>query len=198
MEILREESIIQTTNPLILMVDVGGRPTEWVDWQKAAGHYISEKVAWTVGDPAIVLHGGINHSGERSILELHPIISVSGARPGKHTRTKVSLNNTTLFQRDRHTCMYCGATLHKSLLSRDHVVPRGVGGSDDWENVVTACKPCNHRKGCRTPEQASMKLLALPYVPSYVEGLILSNKRVLADQMEYLLAQQPKISRQMH
>ena len=59
-------------------------------------------------------------------------------------------------------------------------------------NVVTACRACNHRKSNRTPEQARMPLLYAPYVPSLWEDFILRNRRILADQMEFLMAHLPK------
>jgi hypothetical protein len=59
-------------------------------------------------------------------------------------------------------------------------------------NVVTACRSCNHRKGNRTPEQAHMPLLYAPYVPSLWEDFILRNRRILADQMEFLMAHLPR------
>ena len=68
-------------------------------------------------------------------------------------------------------------------------------GHDTWMNVVTACRACNHRKGSRTPEQAGMSLLYAPYVPSLWEDFILRNRRILADQMEFLMAHLPKTSR---
>jgi 5-methylcytosine-specific restriction endonuclease McrA len=77
-------------------------------------------------------------------------------------------------------------------LTRDHVHPLSQGGDDSWENVVTACFPCNSRKGGRTPQQASMPLLAVPYRPSWIEHLILSNRNILADQMEFLVNHLPR------
>jgi hypothetical protein len=68
-------------------------------------------------------------------------------------------------------------------------------GVDTWMNVVTACRACNHRKSSRNPEQAGMPLLYTPYVPSLWEDFILRNRRILADQMEFLMAHIPKTSR---
>ena len=62
-------------------------------------------------------------------------------------------------------------------------------------NSVTACRPCNTRKGNRAPEQANMPLIYIPYVPNRHEHFILRNRRILADQMEYLLAGVPRTSR---
>jgi 5-methylcytosine-specific restriction endonuclease McrA len=55
----------------------------------------------------------------------------------------------------------------------DHVVPRSQGGTTVWDNVVTACRDCNHRKGGRTPDQANMKLLVVPRQPRYVAFALL-------------------------
>ena len=68
-----------------------------------------------------------------------------------------------LFLRDRFQCQYCGS--HKDL-TFDHVVPRRLGGRTSWENVTTACAPCNLRKGGRTPAQAHMPLHQKPWRPT--------------------------------
>jgi hypothetical protein len=82
-----------------------------------------------------------------------------------------------------------------SKLTRDHVVPFSRGGRDVWMNVVTACRSCNERKSDRTPERAGMELVYLPYVPNRAEYLILTNRRILADQMEFLAQHVPAQSR---
>jgi 5-methylcytosine-specific restriction endonuclease McrA len=66
------------------------------------------------------------------------------------------------------------------------------GGQDTWESVVSACLTCNLKKGGRSPQQAGMPLLAIPYKPSWVEHLILSNRNILADQMEFLVHHLPR------
>src|SRR5437763_11487380 len=67
-----------------------------------------------------------------------------------------------VFLRDRFACQYCGSPHH---LTFDHVVPRRLGGKTSWENVATACAPCNMKKGGRTPQQARMPLLLKPIRP---------------------------------
>ena len=84
--------------------------------------------------------------------------------------------------------MYCGQQFGTSQLTRDHVMPQSRGGQDIWENCVTACRRCNQRKDARTPEEANMKLLAVPFTPNLAEYLILSNRRILSDQMAFLLS----------
>jgi 5-methylcytosine-specific restriction endonuclease McrA len=68
-----------------------------------------------------------------------------------------------VFLRDRFSCQYCGSP---AQLTFDHVVPRRLGGRTSWENVATACAPCNMRKGGRTPKQAHMPLLIEPIRPT--------------------------------
>ena len=81
------------------------------------------------------------------------------------------------------------------MLTRDHIVPVSRGGGDHWKNVVTACKPCNQKKGAKTPERAGMLMLYVPYTPSLYEALILRNRRILNDQMDFLISLLPSDSR---
>ena len=73
------------------------------------------------------------------------------------------LTRREAFLRDNHRCQYCGATGRN--LTLDHVVPRVRGGKHEWENVVTACMQCNHRKAGRTPQEAGMRLSNEPARP---------------------------------
>lgn len=68
-----------------------------------------------------------------------------------------------LFLRDRFQCQYCGSPKD---LTFDHVIPRSQGGRTTWENVATACAPCNLRKGGRTPKEAGITLRQRPHQPS--------------------------------
>ena len=87
------------------------------------------------------------------------------------------------------------STITSAYTDQQTVQVFAQNGIDTWMNVVTACRPCNHRKSHRTPEQAHMPLLYTPYVPSLWEDFILRNRRILADQMEFLMAHVPKSSR---
>ena len=81
----------------------------------------------------------------------------------RRPRPRVRLSRREVFVRDHYTCQYCGRQGHD--LTLDHVVPRHRGGSHTWENLVTACKVCNHRTGGRTPDEARIRLLRPPYEP---------------------------------
>lgn len=181
-----------TSLPKILKVDVGGLPVEWLDWQTAVHLVFSDKVVWSYGDRPIRLHGGrCRETGLRSTLELDTILAVPD-RSARFARGVPPLNNRELFHRDGHLCLYCGGEFSARELTRDHIVPLSRHGTDEWTNVVSACRACNHRKADRTPERAGMKLLAVPYKPNHAEFLILSNRRILADQMEFLKQYVPR------
>jgi 5-methylcytosine-specific restriction endonuclease McrA len=148
-------------------------------------------IAWTAGEQIFTFHGGTcRRTGERSRVEVNSIVAVKRSALRRHSkRTVPPLTNRELFLRDAHLCMYCGSHQAEWGLTRDHVRPMSRGGLDRWSNVVTACRSCNTRKGNRTPEEAGMTLLAIPYVPNWAEYLALSNRRILADQMEFLKSQ---------
>lgn len=76
-------------------------------------------------------------------------------RPAGYSRSAV-------LRRDRNRCAYCG----RHATTVDHLVPRCRGGGWTWSNTVAACSPCNNRKADRTPEEAGMRLLARPFVPT--------------------------------
>ena len=180
----------------ILQLDVSGRPQAWITPREAAVIYALDGVSWTLGDALQVLRGGIQRaSGRQSRIEVHSIIAVRGTIPSRAWRQTPALSNPKLFARDRHVCAYCGGHFHFDDLTREHIVPTSRGGFDTWMNCITACRGCNGRKGSRLPEEARMTLLYLPYVPNLHEDMILRGRRILADQMEFLLASVPRSSR---
>ncbi len=178
-------------SPIILKLDVRGFPQSWITWQEAVGLYVRDRVAWQIGNQDFRVHGGYSRITLcHSEVEINSIIAVKG-KCTIHTGYKVvpGLNNAELFRRDRHMCLYCGQIYKDKLLTRDHVIPRSLGGIDRWSNVVTACRRCNVAKGGRTPEQANMKLLAIPFTPNRAEFLALKNRKIFADQMDFLKKQ---------
>lgn len=185
-------------NQQILRTDVAGMPLEWIDFQDAVRIYHLGQVAYTCGRPLYSIRGGHNAvTGRRSIVEVNSIIATHGNSHGllkARSHYIPPLSNPALFARDAHLCMYCGERFSARDLSRDHITPLSRGGADTWANVVTACKRCNNHKAGRTPEQAGMTLLAVPFMPTHAEYVYLQGKRVLADQMEFLLAHFPRTS----
>jgi 5-methylcytosine-specific restriction endonuclease McrA len=82
-------------------------------------------------------------------------------------KVTVRLTRRNLMFRDAHQCQYCGKEPPLRELNIDHVLPRSRGGDDSWENLVTACRVCNLRKGWRTPEEANMHLARRPFRPKW-------------------------------
>ncbi len=169
---------------LILRLSQSGNPVAWIDQNQAVTLYSSDQVLWQLGSQIKTVYGGINHLGERSHVNIAPIIASRG--DNHHGLQHAPLDNRLLFRRDNYHCLYCGEQFSHSMLSRDHVIPKSQGGKDSWTNLVTACKRCNHRKGARTPEEAGMPLLAIPFEPNPFESMYLANHKILQDQMEYL------------
>jgi 5-methylcytosine-specific restriction endonuclease McrA len=83
-------------------------------------------------------------------------------------RFTLPLSRRTVLARDHYTCQYCHSQFGRAHLTIDHVLPRSRGGETHWENVVTACAPCNRRKGDRTPKEANMPLQRQPRRPRYL------------------------------
>jgi 5-methylcytosine-specific restriction endonuclease McrA len=173
-------------------------PLEWIDFRQAVRLHCLGLVTYAWGNTLFRLRGGINaRTRQRSVIEVNSIIATRGHG---HAFAKLRpdyvppLNNRALFRRDDHICMYCGERFPQRRLSRDHVRPLSQGGSDAWKNVVTACVRCNGHKAGRTPEQAGLELIAIPFVPTHAEYIYLQGRSVLADQMAFLRAHFPRTS----
>jgi hypothetical protein len=180
----------------VLKLSAQGLPQSWISLEQAVIHYAAEDVRWEAGREIAVFHGGHNAlTGRQSVITVNSIIGTKGVSGINPFDLRPGLTNSKLFARDRNVCAYCGDVLHEDELTREHIIPFAQNGIDTWMNVVTACRPCKHRKSHRTHEQAGMPLLYTPYVPSLWEDFILRNRRILADQMEFLMAHLPRTSR---
>ena len=138
----------------------GFQPIKLVNWQKALLLYFQGKVE------VIQFHSLWVRTVSRtfqipSVMRLKRYIA-----PYRATRIKFSREN--IYLRDQYTCQYCGKRFPPKELTLDHVVPASRFGRKDWTNVVTACRPCNHKKGNRTPLGAGMPLLNEPKIPTWL------------------------------
>jgi 5-methylcytosine-specific restriction endonuclease McrA len=177
----------------VLRLDAPGRPIEWIGWQQAVSLIVGEQVLWNTGCTLMRARGGRNrHDGSRSHVDVPAVIATVGRNRNFDRGVVPTLTNERLFRRDGHLCLYCGGKFPAAALTRDHIVPVSRGGANVWDNVCSACARCNHHKGARTPGEAGMELIALPYTPSHAEGLVLSQRRILADQMEFLAPHAPR------
>lgn len=184
--------------PRILKLNSGGEALSWIDYEQCAYYYAKNRILWSLGQYEVLLRGGINvETGVQSTLIMDTIVAVdSNISPTKLKKFRSPpLTNRHLFFRDRNVCAYCGHSYKRGELTRDHVTPRSRGGSNSWDNVVTACRGCNQWKADKMLTEVDLKLMYVPYTPTYNEYLILENRNILADQMEFLMKGVSKNSR---
>jgi 5-methylcytosine-specific restriction endonuclease McrA len=101
-------------------------------------------------------------------------------------RFSLPVSRRTVLARDHYTCQYCGIQPGKANLTIDHVLPRSRGGETHWENVTTACGPCNRRKGNRTPDEAKMPLDRQPRRPRYLALTLLEGSSAPQEWSKYM------------
>ena len=186
-----------STFSAVLQLDLQGTPQAWISAEQAAVHVARNSVAWVIGDaPLCTLRGGFNaQAGRRSVLEVYPIIALNGASGVDLFNVTPAISRSKLFRRDRGVCAYCGQHFAERHLQCEHIVPESRGGAWSWMNLVTACASCKGIKANRTPEEARMPLLYLPYVPSRFENFLLEGRNIRADVHEWLASRLPKGSR---
>lgn len=142
-------------NESVLVLNANFAPINVCTTRRAIGLILT-------GRASMVMNGrGVITTVSRAI-EKPSVIRLG--RMVKRPRPRVALSKREIFRRDNYTCQYCGS--HGGNLTLDHVIPRRLGGSHSWDNLVTACAACNHHKGGRTIEQAGMKLNKRPVEPS--------------------------------
>ena len=112
----------------------------------------------------------------------HVIRLVQYVRVPRAIQRKIS--RRALFARDGWRCVYCGTANNR--LTLDHVVPRSRGGDSVWENVVTSCAPCNHRKGNRLPHEVHMELRIRPTPPNPALFIQLAAPKIPERWLQYL------------
>ncbi len=104
-------------------------------------------------------------------------------------RFRRQVTNTFLFARDQYRCQYCGRTQPelkpREQLTRDHLIPMSRGGLNEWNNVVTACSPCNTRKANRMPHEINMHPMTVPVEPHFVH-LSWAVRRLTPKQARYI------------
>ncbi len=138
----------------VLVLNANYEPIHVTNLQRAVCLMLMEKASLVV-----------NGSGDlHTVHESFPIPSVIRLNSMVNKpRPRISLSRREILRRDHYTCQYCGK--QSQTLTIDHVIPRRLNGPHTWENVVTACSSCNHRKGGRTLEEAGMKLHKQPAEP---------------------------------
>ena len=146
-----------------LLLNSGFEPLKVISWERAISLMFRGKVE-------------VVDSYEREVRSVSLSIKVPAVvRLLRYIKVGVRrppLTRLNLLSRDNFRCQYCGVSLTNSDASIDHVVPRSQGGTTRWDNVVSACHPCNRKKGGRTPEQARMPLDIRPKQPDWLPVII--------------------------
>lgn len=151
-----------------LILDSTGQPVKIVDWQKAILLVLTNKAIVIDAYDNVLIRSASQAYKLPSILQLL----------GRNRRKKeVNFSKKGLFFRDNCQCAYCGEKFKLDDLTMDHVVPACQGGKKTWENIVSACKPCNLKKGGRTPAEAGMDLLWQPYRPKWNASMFVQLKK---------------------
>ena len=150
-------------NAAVLVLDVGMRPLRVENWQRAICDLFLGKVEV------------LEYSKDRTIQGVNrawPMPSVVRVLHNfKRDRIRVKFSRLNIYTRDGFKCQFCGHRFESEDLTFDHVIPRSRGGKTTWENIVTACVPCNKAKSDRTPAEAHMKLLKQPRKPAYLPAM---------------------------
>lgn len=139
-------------------------PISTMDWRDAiraiyvdSVAIVREYEAWDVHSPSVTI----------------TVPSVVMAKQYIHVDRRVAWSVRHLFLRDRYRCQYCMQVFPERLLTIDHVIPKKFGGKTRWDNIVTACGPCNSTRGHDVRIQPKSE----PHKPTYWE--------LLARRMEY-------------
>lgn len=111
----------------------------------------------------------------RSASHKFKVPSIVVNRTFRKRKTQVEFCKPHVYLRDGYNCQYCGAHCTAGELTFDHWVPRAEGGKTTWENIVSACKTCNHRKGTQNRKRWVPR--TKPYRPSYGELAAKARKR---------------------
>jgi hypothetical protein len=183
--------------PKILTLTKSYEVDKFIDYEKYAKHKAEGNILASLGSYEVELRGGTNAAtGKRSTLVIDSIVVINNTiSPSRYRRAVPGLSKTTIWKRDRNMCAYCGHVFRDDALTLDHVIPRSKGGPDTWQNLVACCKPCNSWKDDKSLKEANMVLLYQPYTPNYFETLIMNNRKILEDQLAYLMRGVPKHSR---
>lgn len=151
-----------------LVLNQGYQPVDIVPWHDAITALFLGKVE-------------VIEEYDREVRSTYLVIKVPAVvrllKKIRHRSKPVKFSRVNIYGRDDYRCQYCGVRQAMHELTYDHVVPRSRGGKTNWENIVTACSPCNEKKANRTPEQAGMRLKKRPVQPVDVPTVLIQVSR---------------------
>jgi 5-methylcytosine-specific restriction endonuclease McrA len=144
-----------------LVLNASFEPLHVVTWQRAIQLLFQGKVE-------VVEESDREIRTVRFTIKAPAVLRLLNYIPLTKKKHIVRFSRANIFLRDSHVCQYCGRGFGRTHLTLDHVIPIVQGGRKCWENIVTACKPCNQKKGGRTPQQAGMQLVRKPKQPAWL------------------------------
>lgn len=144
----------------VLVLTNGYAPHKVVSWDRAITMIYTHKVEVVEHTDEVIYQKG------DVVIHMPSVVRLS--KPTPRLKKAIKFSRMNVFTRDGFSCCYCGSPKRMHELNYDHVTPREQGGKTVWENIVSACYPCNSRKANRTPEQAGMKLLRRPHKPKHL------------------------------
>ncbi|MEK6578517.1 MAG: HNH endonuclease, partial [Bdellovibrionota bacterium] len=144
-----------------LVLNASFEPIHVVTWQRALQLLFQGKVE-------VVEDSDREVRTVRFTIKVPAVLRLLSYVPLARKKDIVRFSRVNIFLRDGNVCQYCGNKFGRTHLTLDHVIPIVQGGRKCWENIVTACKPCNQRKGGRTPSQAGINLVRKPKQPTWL------------------------------
>jgi 5-methylcytosine-specific restriction endonuclease McrA len=147
-------------------LNVAYEPLEIIPWWKAFGLVHVEEpakssVLWTYPEEHKI----------RSQYQTweYPSIIVLTTHVKRRPEKTVSPSLRAILTRDLYTCQYCGNKLSNSTGTRDHIMPKSLGGPNSWSNLVACCWPCQEKKADRHPDECGMRPKRVPATPRLSE-----------------------------
>jgi len=144
-----------------LVLNASFEPIHFVSWQRAIQLLFQ-------GKAEVIEESEREIRTVRFSIRVPAVLRLITYIPLSKKRQIVRFSRENIFLRDNYQCQYCGKKLNKGHLTLDHVTPVVQHGKKSWENIVSSCKPCNQKKGGRTPHEAGMKLLRKPTQPRWL------------------------------
>lgn len=146
----------------VLLLNQSGEPLTFIHWTRALTLLFKGRA-----QPLEYFENVEVHS-EKSAYQVPSVIALATYVVLPQRGRQVALSKRNLMLRDKCECQYCGHHLRTDTATIDHVLPVSRGGKNTWKNTVLSCKPCNNKKGSKTPAEAGMGLRSKPWTPSRV------------------------------
>jgi 5-methylcytosine-specific restriction endonuclease McrA len=165
----------------VLVLSHSYQPINHVGWQKA--------ITWVLSGRADVVEEyseRVIHTTDK-VFPMPAVIRFAHKHNGDFRKQAVRFSRRNIWLRDKGRCQYCGKAVGAAEFTLDHIIPKSKGGLTKWQNIVTACKNCNHKKGDRLMSQLGYRLQETPTVPKGIPMLLSVNSENIPDSWKVYL-----------